>query len=106
MQKALLLVFGLVVLLQHTHAERIPRSRAEVRVFRAAHPCPATGRVRGPCPGFAVDHVEPLCAGGDDLARNMQWISDEDHRFKTFLDVRNCRRQRAARAVGPVPQQP
>lgn len=73
---------------------RIPRDRAEVRAFRTANPCPATGLKRGACHGFAVDHIIALCAGGPDKRENMQWISDEDHRFKTLVDVRECRKQR------------
>lgn len=75
----------------------IERSPAAVREFRALQACPATARHRGPCPGFQVDHVRALCAGGEDLPRNMQWLSVEDHRWKTFVDVRECRKlQRSA----------
>lgn len=58
-------------------------------------PGPSTGLVRGACPGHHVDLVIPLCAGGADHRSNMQWITREDHRFKTLVDVRECRRQRA-----------
>lgn len=70
------------------------RDRAQVRAFRTEHPCPATGRTRGACPGWHVDHVTPLCAGGADRPHNMQWITKEDHRFKTYVDVRECRKAR------------
>ena len=81
---------------------RIQRDRAEVRAFRSEHVCPATGIHRGACPGFHVDHITPLCAGGPDKRANMQWISKEDHRFKTYVDVRECRRaRRAAAAAAP-----
>jgi hypothetical protein len=73
---------------------RIERSAAEVRAFRNAHPCPVTGRKRGACPGFQVDHTVALCAGGEDNASNMFWLSVEDHKFKTFTDVRECRKLR------------
>lgn len=73
-------------------AARIPRDRAQVNQFKAQEPCPATGRARGACPGWEVDHITPLCAGGPDHHSNMQWISVEDHRFKTFVDVRECRK--------------
>lgn len=72
----------------------IPRDRAEVRAFRLEHPCPATGRTRGACPGYQVDHTIPLCAGGPDKRENMFWLSIEDHKFKTFIDVRECRKLR------------
>ena len=73
---------------------RSPRDRAQVRAFRAENPCPATGLKRGACPGWEVDHIVPLCASGEDHARNFQWISKEDHRFKTLVDVKECRRAR------------
>jgi hypothetical protein len=90
----------LCVLSAQTHA-RIERDRAQVRAFRAEHPCPATGRTRGACPGWHVDHVIALCAGGDDRPSNMQWITKEDHRFKTLVDVRECRKaHRTTQIVG------
>lgn len=70
------------------------RDRAQVRAFRAEHPCPSTGRTRGACPGWHVDHVTALCAGGADHPSNMQWITREDHRFKTLVDVKECRKSR------------
>lgn len=73
-------------------ADPITRSRSEVRAFRADHPCPATGKTRGACPGWHVDHITALCAGGADKPWNMQWITREDHRFKTLVDVRECRK--------------
>lgn len=75
-------------------AAQVQRDRAQVRAFRAEHPCPATGLKRGACPGWHVDHIIALCAGGEDHPRNMQWITKEDHRFKTLVDVRECRRAR------------
>ena len=69
-----------------------PRSATEVRAFRAEHPCPVTGRARGACPGWEVDHIIALCAGGPDKRTNMHWLRKEDHRFKTLVDVRECRR--------------
>lgn len=77
-------------------ASSVARDRSQVRAFRASHACPATAKHRGPCPGFEVDHVRPLCAGGEDHPRNMQWISVEDHRWKTFVDVRECRKMERA----------
>lgn len=73
---------------------QVQRDRAQVRAFRAEHPCPATGLKRGACPGWHVDHIIALCAGGEDHPRNMQWITKEDHRFKTLVDVRECKKTR------------
>ncbi len=89
---------------------RIPRSQAEVRAYRKEHPCPSTEKVRGACPGYQVDHVIPLCAGGPDHRSNMHWLSVEDHRWKTFVDARECRKfawsaRQPAREPLPAPPQ-
>jgi hypothetical protein len=62
-----------------------------------ANPCPATGKTSGPCPGYQVDHAVPLCLGGPavDAAKNLRWITVEDHKAKTREDVRLCRAVRA-----------
>ena len=78
---------------------RVPRSMAERAAFIRANPCPATGLRRGTCPGYQVDHTIPLCAGGPDLRSNMFWLTVEEHRFKTFVDVRECRKLRRMAAT-------
>ena len=74
------------LLLTHD-AEARERSAAAVREFKRQSPCPATGQPRGACPGWIVDHVVPLCAGGADRPSNMQWqtvaaakVKDRDER--------------------------
>jgi hypothetical protein len=64
-----LAVFALVLLADQCEA----RSAYQVRKFRHDHACPATGKTTGTCPGYVVDHVIPLCAGGPDKPANMQW---------------------------------
>ena len=41
--------------------------------FKHSHPCPSTGRKSGACPGYVIDHVQPLKRGGADAPGNMQW---------------------------------
>ena len=67
------------------------RSAAERSAFIRSNPCPATGQRRGACPGFEVDHVQALCAGGVDHHSNMQWLTVAEHRAKTRQDVKACR---------------
>lgn len=75
-----------------------PRSHATRSEFQRQHPCPATGSPRGPCPGWIVDHVTPLCAGGPDEVTNMQWQTTEDAKDKDREERRQCSKQRA-----PIP---
>lgn len=96
MIRALLAALCMALIGAVVDATPIQRNRAEIRAFRADNPCPATNQVKGACPGWHVDHIVPLCAGGLDHRNNMQWISTEDHKFKTRWDVRECRKLRAA----------
>jgi hypothetical protein len=71
-------------------ASAAPRSRVLLRDFQRLHPCPATEARRGPCPGFQIDHIQPLCAGGQDAIENLQWLDVADHAAKTRKDVAAC----------------
>ena len=55
----------------------IKRDRKVVYAFRKQHPCPPTGKSRGACYGWSVDHVIPLACGGKDEIENMQWLPNE-----------------------------
>lgn len=68
------------------------RSQKAVREFKRANPCPATGQPRGACPGWVVDHVVPLCAGGPDRPENMQWQTRAEAKAKDRWERRQCRR--------------
>lgn len=52
---------------------RIKRSESAKNEFKRAHPCPSNGRSSGACPGYVIDHVNPLKRGGADAPSNMQW---------------------------------
>ena len=73
---------------------RTERSARQVRAFRILYPCPATGHPRGACPGWVVDHVVPLCAGGADHPHNMQWQSAADAKVKDRDEIALCARMR------------
>ena len=72
-------------------ADAATRSKSIRADFMRENACPSTGKHRGACPGYEVDHVEALCAGGDDSVGNMQWLSRSEHKAKTRLDVMHCR---------------
>ena len=67
------------------------RSPAERAAFQRAHPCPANGARRGACPGYVVDHVVPLCAGGPDKPPNMQWQTIAAGKAKDREEMKLCR---------------
>lgn len=67
------------------------RSSSAKAEFKRQHPCPSTGRPRGACPGYIIDHVKPLCAGGPDDPSNMQWQTIEVAKLKDRDERRQCR---------------
>lgn len=61
---------------------RIERSRAARADFQRTHPCPSTGKSSGACPGYVIDHVQPLKRGGADAPSNMQWQTTQEAKIK------------------------
>jgi hypothetical protein len=101
---ALMCVFTLSAFAQECTLARtangnIKRSSAEVRKFRKANPCPATGKITGACPGYQVEHTEPLCACGPDKVSNMTWMATAEHKIKTKADVKRCAALKKSGAV-------
>lgn len=86
------ITFAALILALATPAHATTRSAKAVAEFKRAHPCPATGARRGACPGYVVDHIHPLCAGGPDTPANMQWQTVHDARLKDRDERRMCRR--------------
>ncbi len=52
---------------------KIQRSAKAKAEFKKDHPCPSTGKRSGACPGYVIDHRQPLKRGGKDAPENMQW---------------------------------
>ena len=71
---------------------RIPRSAVAKRDFQRDNPCPANDQRRGACPGYEIDHVNPLKCGGADTPANMQWLTVEQHKEKTRFESVLCRK--------------
>jgi hypothetical protein len=68
------------------------RSKAVLRAFVNTNACPATGLHRLPCPGWQIDHIDPLkCLGLDDV-ENLQWLTVKDHKAKTKREAKLCRK--------------
>jgi hypothetical protein len=69
---------------------RIKRSTAAISNFKKQHPCPATGKTAGRCPGYIIDHVKPLECGGTDVPSNMQWQTSAAAKAKDRTEAQ-CR---------------
>jgi hypothetical protein len=71
--------------------EGASRSHAAIAAFKRQQPCPGTGRASGPCSGWTIDHIEPLCAGGADDPSNMQWQTTAEAKVKDKQEWARCR---------------
>lgn len=61
---------------------RIERSVSAKTEFKREHSCPSTGKAKGACPGYVIDHVIALKRGGMDNPRNMQWQTISEAKAK------------------------
>ena len=71
------------------HAE-YHRSQKAKNIFKYEHPCPATGRSKGACQGYIIDHIKPLACGGVDAASNMQWQTKAEAKAKDKWERKGC----------------
>lgn len=69
---------------------RTERSASAKHEFQRMTPCPSTGQQRGKCPGYVVDHIDPLCHGGPDVPANMQWQTIADGKAKDQRERELC----------------
>ena len=89
MRPTLLIALALA-LIATTATAKAPRSKSVLAEFQRANPCPSTDKRRGPCPGYVIDHIEPLCAGGPDTPANLQWQTLADSKRKDRAEHRQC----------------
>jgi hypothetical protein len=68
------------------------RKPSTVREFRKLNACPTTGKVQTTCPGYVIDHIIPLCAGGPDDVSNMMWQTQAASYKKDVMERAICRR--------------
>jgi hypothetical protein len=73
-----------------TRHGRYRRSTTAKNNFKREHPCPSNGRSSGNCPGYVIDHINPLECGGADAPFNMQWQTIADGKAKDKTE-RKCR---------------
>ena len=94
MRAALLIavLLAVCVALTVSASAKQPRSASAKRDFQLTHPCPATGRTSGACPGYVKDHVVPLACGGPDAPSNMLWQTKADGKAKDKWETKGCAR--------------
>jgi hypothetical protein len=67
------------------------RSQKAKNLFKAENPCPATGNAKGSCPGYIIDHIQPLACNGADDPSNMQWQTKEEAKLKDKWERIDCK---------------
>jgi len=90
MEKAIFLIAMLALSMQAEAC--IQRSAAARQAFKNSHPCPETGKSRGACHGYVIDHIKALACGGADAPENMQWQTAEDAKSKDKWERKGCNR--------------
>ena len=80
------------VVLPTSSAAKELRSSSIKREFQLTHPCPATGRTNGACPGYVKDHIKALKCGGPDAVSNMQWQTTADAKAKNKWETKGWAR--------------
>jgi len=68
------------------HRGKIKRSHAATHAFQSTHPCPSTQKKEGKCPGYVIDHIDPLKRGGADSPDNMQWQTKAQAKAKDRVE--------------------
>ncbi len=58
--------------------------------FKKLHYCPSTGKPKGRCAGYVIDHIKPLACGGADSPSNMEWQTKEAAKLKDKWERKGC----------------
>ncbi|WP_235276376.1 HNH endonuclease signature motif containing protein [Methylotenera sp. N17] len=66
------------------------RSYKAKKAFKIDNPCPTTGRTKGSCPNYVIDHIKPLACGGSDTPENMQWQTKAEAKAKDKWERKEC----------------
>jgi 5-methylcytosine-specific restriction endonuclease McrA len=84
------MIFIIMITLSFSvYAER-NRSYKAKSLFKSSHYCPSTGRPKGSCPGYIIDHIKPLACGGADSPENMQWQTKQEAKLKDKWERKGC----------------
>lgn len=83
-------ILFLTLILSFSVYAETKRSQKAKSLFKAKHYCPSTGRAKGSCPGYVIDHVIPLACGGADSPSNMQWQTKQEAKEKDKWERKGC----------------
>lgn len=85
------IIVGLILSLGAYYEEAAATRRSTARAeFQRIAPCPSTGKRRGPCPGYVVDHITAIACGGLDHPSNMQWQTVPEAKAKDRWERIGC----------------
>lgn len=84
------LILALILALSCNVNAESKRSYKAKKVFKIDRPCPATGRTKGSCPNYVIDHIKPLACGGTYSPDNMQWQTKIEAKAKDKWELRSC----------------
>lgn len=85
-----IIIAGMLALVTLQANAEYYRSQKAKSIFKHHHACPSTGKTKGSCPGFIIDHVRPLACGGLDDPSNMQWQTKADAKAKDKWERKYC----------------
>jgi hypothetical protein len=83
-------VFGQMCEIPRDKDGKILRHKNEIEHFKQHNVCPGTGKVEKVCKDYVVDHLQPLCACGQDKETNMQWQGYKESKIKDKIEVNYC----------------
>lgn len=84
-------LIGIILALCLVSSQATSRSYKERSAFVRANPCPSKiVHSKNTCPGYVVDHIIPLCAGGADKTYNMQWQTKAVSYKKDIFERSQC----------------
>ncbi|MDD5462589.1 MAG: HNH endonuclease signature motif containing protein [Methylococcales bacterium] len=90
MKKILLALMIFAAFLSAPSWADFKRSAAAKNDFKYSNPCPSNGSTKGPCPGYVIDHIQPLACGGVDNPNNMQWQTIDEGKEKDKWERDSC----------------
>ena len=83
-------IFIIALSFSQTLPAELHRGQKAKVIFKYSHPCPSTGRSKGSCPDYIIDHIKPLACGGADDASNMQWQTKIEAKAKDKYERKGC----------------